>query len=256
MTALISSNMSKILKKIIPIFLICALMITLCVGVAGCKESEDNVDNNVTTDIPSDGATDDGESNTDINNGETNGGGSEEDQTMNIAKFVITDQNGVDRTVKIQLHPEKAPISVENFTRLANNGYYDGLVFHRIVPGGCLQGGGYKIEGQYIMEAPDTASIYGEFASNGWTKNDLQHVFGTISMARTSVKNSATSQFFLCIGSYPSWDGEYAAFGTIVDEKESKDNLTILGQSTYTAIDYMFQTFPYPILTIKSVRVD
>ena len=231
--------MLRFLKKIIPIILIGALCFTLCVGIIGCKEKGDE---NEGVDQPTD------------NNGDD--ASSEENQTMNIAKFVITDQNGIDRTVKIQLHPDKAPISVENFTKLANSGYYDGLIFHRIVPNGCLQGGGYKVEGNTILEAPDTSSIYGEFASNGWAQNDLKHVFGTISMARTNVKNSATSQFFLCIGSYPSWDGEYAAFGTIVDEQESKDNLTILGKSTYTMVDYMFQTFPYPILTIKSVRVD
>ncbi len=172
-----------------------------------------------------------------------------------IATFVITDQNGTDRIVKIQLHPDKAPISVENFVKLANSGYYDGLCFHRIVPGGCLQGGGYKVENNTIEEAPDTESIYGEFASNGWAQNDIRHVFGTISMARTNVKDSATSQFFLCIGSYPSWDGEYAAFGTIVDEAESKSNLTILGESSYGNVGYGFTTFPYPLLVIKSVNV-
>ena len=173
----------------------------------------------------------------------------------NVATFVITDQGRVDRVVKIQLHPDKAPLSVQNFTNLANSGYYDGLCFHRIVPYGCLQGGGYKIKDSTIMESPDVPSIYGEFKSNGWDKNDIKHVFGTISMARTSVPNSATSQFFLCIGDYPSWDGEYAGFGTIVDEEESRNNLIALSQSTYGNIGYGFTTFPYPLLVIKSVRV-
>lgn len=174
---------------------------------------------------------------------------------QHVATFIITDQDGTDRVVKIQLHPDKAPLSVENFTNLANNGYYDGLCFHRIVPGGCLQGGGYRIVDNTIEEAPDVPSIKGEFASNGWDKNDIKHVFGTISMARTTVKNSATSQFFLCIGSYPSWDGEYAGFGTIVDEEESRNNLNILADSSYGNIGYGFTTFPYPLLVIKSVRV-
>lgn len=178
-----------------------------------------------------------------------------EENMSNIATFIITDQNGVDRTVRIQLHPDKAPLSVKNFTQLANDGYYDGLCFHRIVPGGCLQGGGYKVVDRTIEEAPDTPAIYGEFASNGWSKNDIKHVFGTISMARTSVPDSATSQFFLCTGSYPSWDGEYAGFGTIVNEEESINNLTELSKSTYTYVGYGFDTFPYPLLVIKSVRV-
>ncbi len=178
----------------------------------------------------------------------------------NIAIFTITDQNGVDRIVKIELHPDKAPISVENFKNLANSGYYDGLCFHRIVPGGCLQGGGYKFEvlsNGYLdfEEAPSIPTIYGEFASNGWDKNDLTHTFGTISMARTNVNDSATSQFFLCTGDYPSWDGEYAAFGTIVNEEESIKNLSILGASQYGNIGGGFSTFPYPLIVIKSVRV-
>ncbi len=178
-----------------------------------------------------------------------------EGEMQYIATFVITDQDGTDRIVKIQLHPDKAPKSVENFVKLANSGYYNGLCFHRIVPGGCLQGGGYKVENFTIEEAPEVDSIYGEFASNGWTQNDIKHVFGTISMARTSIPDSATSQFFLCTGSYPSWDGEYAAFGTIVDEQESKANLTILGESTYGYVGGGFTTFPYPLLVIKSVSV-
>lgn len=177
------------------------------------------------------------------------------DIMQNIATFVITDQDGNDRVIKIQLHPDKAPKSVENFVNLANSKYYDGLIFHRIVPGGCLQGGGYSLNGNTIEEAPELEPIYGEFASNGWNKNDIKHVFGTISMARTMVPDSATSQFFLCTGDYPSWDGEYAGFGTIVDEAESISNLEILAQSSYGYVNSMFTTFPYPVLTIKSVRV-
>ncbi len=180
----------------------------------------------------------------------------EEEKNMeNVATFVITDQNGTDRVVKIQLHPDKAPLSVQNFTNLANSGYYDGLCFHRIVPNGCLQGGGYRVVNNTIEESAEVSSIYGEFASNGWAQNDIKHVFGTISMARSSVADSATSQFFLCIGDYPSWDGEYAGFGTIVNEEESINNLKLLGQSTYGNIGYGFTTFPYPLLVIKSVRV-
>ncbi|MBR2480822.1 MAG: peptidylprolyl isomerase [Clostridia bacterium] len=233
-----------IVKRGISLVLIIALLVVGTFFLVGCEDTEgtEGTDFVETEKIPSE----------DTDNNETENG---ETVMSNIATFIITDQNGVDRTIKIQLHPDKAPISVKNFTDLANKGYYDGLIFHRIVPNGCLQGGGYKIEGNTILEAPDIPSIYGEFASNGWAQNDIKHVFGTISMARTSVPNSATSQFFLCIGSYPSWDGEYAAFGTIVNEKESIDNLNVLGESSYGFLDYAFQTFPYPILAIKSVRV-
>lgn len=257
------------IKRGISLVLVIAMLFVGAFFLLGCEESEENngggtgfvptdktpvVDgSNDTTNKPENGNNSTSTPGSGGNNNNTDNNG--ETTMSNIATFIITDQNGVDRTIKIQLHPDKAPVSVKNFTDLANSGYYDGLIFHRIVPEGCLQGGGYKIEGNTILEAPDIPSIYGEFASNGWAQNDIKHVFGTISMARTSVPNSATSQFFLCIGSYPSWDGEYAAFGTIVNEKESIDNLNILGESSYGFLDYSFQTFPYPILAIKSVRV-
>ncbi len=191
----------------------------------------------------------------------------EDDQTQNqtqdgetimnpTATIIIKDQNGINRKIVIELYKDKAPITVNNFIELANKGIYNGTIFHRIVPNGCLQGGGYKLVGNTITEiGEDVTPIYGEFSSNGWSDNDIKHEKGVISMARTSVKDSATSQFFICVDSYPSWDGEYAAFGKAVDE-ESLNNLTELGKSAYCMINAYFQTFPYPILTLVSVTIN
>lgn len=187
-----------------------------------------------------------------------------EDNGMNtkpnpVATFSIAAQDGSELTVRIELYPEKAPKTVENFINLANSGFYDGLTFHRVVPGGCIQGGGYRIyetDSGLGLDTPETAvePIEGEFSSNGHPENDLKHVKGTISMARTSDPDSATSQFFICVGEYPSWDGEYAAFGMATDE-ESLNALDILAKSRYVYAGNAFQTLPYPLISIISVRV-
>lgn len=184
-----------------------------------------------------------------------------EDMNKNpVATFVIKAQSGESLTVRIELYPDKAPITVANFTALANSGFYDGLAFHRVVPGGCIQGGGYKItetDKGLTLGYPEgePAPIKGEFVSNGWDLNDIAHEAGVISMARTSDPDSATSQFFICVGSYPSWDGEYAAFGKAADE-ESLKNITVLGESSYVNAGSGFTTFPYPLVTIVGVRVE
>lgn len=215
-------------RKFIAIALI-AVLLTVCVFAFGCNDGSDATPGT------------DGTEETDMQNP--------------TATFIIKDQNGVERKIVIELYPDKAPISVNNFVKLAKSGLYDGTVFHRIVPNGCIQGGGYKIEDNTILEVgEDLTPIYGEFSSNGWTANDLKHEKGVISMARTSVKDSATSQFFICVDSYPSWDGEYAAFGKAVDQ-ESLDNLTALGASAYGYLNNYFTTFPYPILEIVSVTI-
>ena len=103
-----------------------------------------------------------------------------------VATFVIKAQSGESLTVRIELYPDKAPITVANFTALANSGFYDGLAFHRVVPGGCIQGGGYKItetDKGLTLGYPEgePAPIKGEFASNGWDLNDIAHEAGVIS---------------------------------------------------------------------------
>ena len=117
-------------------------------------------------------------------------------------------------TVHIELYGNEAPETVANFVKLANEGFYDGLTFHRIMDGFMAQGGGFDKDGN----EKDADTIYGEFKANGFN-NNIPHVAGTISMARTNVYNSASSQFFIvdetsANNSY-SLDGKYAAFGKV-----------------------------------------
>lgn len=238
-------------RKVIAIALI-VVILSVCAFVFGCN---DNNNDDVTP--PGTGGSEvvaPGTDGSDTTPPETDG--TEDTEMSNpTATFIIKDQNGVNRKIVIELYPDKAPVTVNNFVTLAKSGLYNGTVFHRIVPYGCIQGGGYKIVDNTILEVgEDLTPIYGEFKSNGWANNDLKHEKGVISMARTSVKDSATSQFFICVDSYPSWDGEYAAFGKAVDQ-ESLDNLTALGKSTYGNIGGYFNTFPYPILKIVSVTI-
>lgn len=118
-------------------------------------------------------------------------------------------------TIKAELYPDKAPKTVENFTGLLRRGFFDGLIFHRVIEGFMIQGGGYTAE----MEHRDAESIVGEFASNGFPQNDLLHKRGTLSMARTNMPNSASSQFFIMHRDAPHLDGAYAAFGRVTDEE-------------------------------------
>ena len=122
----------------------------------------------------------------------------------------ITMENG--KTIRIELDAEAAPITVENFTKLVKQGFYDGLTFHRIIPGFMIQGGCPEGTG---MGGPGY-SIKGEFSQNGF-QNDLKHTAGVLSMARSMMPNSAGSQFFIMHKDAPYLNGEYAAFGQVID---------------------------------------
>ena len=124
--------------------------------------------------------------------------------------FVITMEDG--REMKGELYPEIAPQSVGNFIALANSGFYDGLIFHRVIPGFMIQGGDPKGVG---IGGPGY-HIKGEFAMNGW-KNDLKHTYGVLSMARSMMPDSAGSQFFVMTSDSPHLDGQYAAFGKVIE---------------------------------------
>ncbi|MBR3077550.1 MAG: peptidylprolyl isomerase [Oscillospiraceae bacterium] len=115
----------------------------------------------------------------------------------------------------VRLRPDVAPISVQNFKDLVARHYYDGLSFHRVMPGFMIQGG---------AGAEELTPIKGEFSANG-VENPLLHLRGVLSMARTKVMDSATSQFFLMHADYPSLNGNYAAFGYIVAGLETVDKV-------------------------------
>lgn len=156
-----------------------------------------------------------------------------------------------EKSLDIELYPDVAPISVKNFLELVDKKYYDGIIFHRIIRDFMVQAGGYKMEGNNLVEADDVASIKGEFLSNG-VKNDLKHTLGVISMARTNVKDSASSQFFICTADAPHLDGQYAAFGKVIGE-ESYQVLEELNQARTEFVSNMFADFPYPLITIKTI---
>ena len=123
-------------------------------------------------------------------------------------------------TIKIELYPDIAPQSVRNFVNLVQKGFYDGLIFHRVIPGFMIQGGDPQGSG---MGGPGY-TIKGEFASNG-VKNDLSHARGVLSMARAQNPNSAGSQFFIMHADGPFLDGQYAAFGKVVEGIEVVDRI-------------------------------
>ena len=121
-------------------------------------------------------------------------------------------------TIKAELYPEIAPNTVNNFISLINKGYYDGVIFHRVIPGFMIQGGDPKGTGT----GGPGYSIKGEFTRNGF-KNDLKHDRGVLSMARTMMPNSAGSQFFIMHKNSPHLDGQYAAFGKVLEGLEVVD---------------------------------
>ena len=132
--------------------------------------------------------------------------------------FTITMSDG--REMKGELYPDIAPQSVGNFTALANSGFYDGLTFHRVIPGFMIQGGDPKGIG---IGGPGYC-IKGEFSRNG-VNNPLKHTYGVLSMARSMMPDSAGSQFFIMTSDSPHLDGQYAAFGKLTDGFDVLDRI-------------------------------
>ena len=127
-------------------------------------------------------------------------------------------ENGKKMTV--ELYPDVAPNTVKNFVSLCNKGFYNGTIFHRVIPGFMIQGGDPEGTG---MGGPDSC-IRGEFTANGF-QNDLLHTRGVISMARTMDPNSAGSQFFIMTTDSPHLDGQYAAFGMVTEGMDVADEI-------------------------------
>lgn len=137
---------------------------------------------------------------------------------MKTTNILITMENG--DTMSAELYPEIAPKTVENFVKLVNEKFYDGLIFHRVIPGFMIQGGDPQGTG---MGGPGY-SIVGEFSNNGFP-NDLKHTRGVLSMARAMDPNSAGSQFFIMHQDAPHLDGQYAAFGKLTDGFDTLDKI-------------------------------
>ena len=138
------------------------------------------------------------------------------EEKTNFVKFVM--ENG--KEMIAELYPEIAPISVKNFQKLVDGGFYNGLIFHRVIPGFMIQGGCPQGRG---TGGPGW-TIKGEFAANG-VKNDLRHTRGVLSMARSMAPDSAGSQFFIMHDDAPHLDGNYAAFGKLLEGIEVVDEI-------------------------------
>jgi peptidyl-prolyl cis-trans isomerase B (cyclophilin B) len=164
---------------------------------------------------------------------------------------IVMEDGGI---MKGELYPEVAPITVENFVKLCNNHFYDGLIFHRVIKGFMIQGGGYTMKGGKLSEKEGAKEIKGEFKSNGWSKNTTKHTLGVISMARTTRPNSATSQFFLCSASTPKLDGEYAAFGKATDTESKKVIVEFSKYKTY-AYSSSFTDMPENVIKIRTINL-
>lgn len=165
---------------------------------------------------------------------------------MNNPKIKMTVQgHGV---MIAELYPEMAPITVENFVKLVKEGFYNGLIFHRVIPGFMIQGGGFDTE----YNQKPAASIKGEFAANGFPQNTLKHTRGVLSMARTMIPDSASSQFFLMHEDSPHLDRQYAAFGKVIEGDEVIDS--IANVRTTTKMMY-YQDWPCDDVVIESFEL-
>ena len=149
------------------------------------------------------------------------------------------------RVMTAELYPEKAPNTVNNFISLANKGFYDGLIFHRVIPGFMIQGGCPNGNG---MGGPGY-QIKGEFAGAGFRQNDLKHTTGVLSMARTMAPHSAGSQFFIMVAPAPHLDNQYAAFGQVTEGAEIAIDISRVPRN-------MMNDKPKKDVVIASIRVD
>ncbi len=146
-------------------------------------------------------------------------------------------------TIKAELYPEKAPNTVNNFISLVKKGFYDGLTFHRVIPGFMIQGG----DPDGIGTGGPGYSIKGEFTANRFP-NDLRHTRGVLSMARAMNPDSAGSQFFIMVEDAPHLDGQYAAFGKVIEGMEAADRIVRARRDPYDK--------PYQDQVMLKVTVD
>ena len=164
-----------------------------------------------------------------------------------MSKAIIELEDG--RKINLDLFPDDAPISVANFIDLAKANFFSGLIFHRVIPNFMVQCGGMNVK---LEPKSGAKTIKGEFKSNG-VENNLKHTLGTLSMARTMVKDSASSQFFICVTNTPHLDNEYAAFGRCSDAESIKIAVDISNVPTTTKSYY--SDVPKTPIIIKKVSI-
>lgn len=168
-----------------------------------------------------------------------------------MKKIKIELKNG--KVMNAVLDEENAPVSCDNFLKYVNDGFFNGVIFHRVIPEFMIQGGGFTDDEPGIKEkkAP-YPPIKGEFKMNG-TENPIKHKAGTLSMARTFVPDSATSQFFICVVPCDYLDGQYAAFGKLSDEESLKVAREISEVNTHSWRGY--DDIPDEPIVIKTITV-
>lgn len=197
----VKNNKNTVWIAVITVVLVAAIIALAYFAVSGGKETANEGQNTTTTD-------------------------NQTPETENIAFDMEPNVTGDHKKVQvemenggkfvIELYPEYAPETVQNFLDLVNDGFYDGLTFHRVVDDFMAQGG----EG----EVGNIRTVKGEFVSNGFSQNTLSHQRGVVSMARSDDPNSASSQFFICYGDESMLDGNYAAFGKVIEGMEVVDS--------------------------------
>ncbi len=152
-------------------------------------------------------------------------------------------------TMTAELYPEKAPKTVENFLSLVDQGFFSGLIFHRVIKGFMIQGGGFDES----FEHKEAGAIYGEFKANGFMANDLHHAPGVLSMARTQDPNSGSSQFFIMHKDASYLDAQYAGFGQVVDGMDIVDRIASVPTGRMGWYDDVPKT---PVVIDKIERVE
>ena len=162
---------------------------------------------------------------------------------MNIE---IKMKNG--KVMRGELYPEIAPITVDNFVKLIEKNFFEGLIFHRVIKDFMIQGGGFTADGNH----KEADSIKGEFEANG-VKNDLKHTRGVLSMARTMFPDSASSQFFIMHQDSPSLNGQYASFGKVTSGMEYVDK--IAETETHSLTDMGMDDVPVQNQIIKTIVI-
>lgn len=164
--------------------------------------------------------------------------------TNPVIKITIKDFG----TMTAELYPEKAPKTVANFLKLIEADFFSGLIFHRVIKGFMIQGGGYDEN----MEHKDCDSIRGEFKANGFMQNDLKHTRGVLSMARTSDPDSASSQFFVMHMDAPHLDAQYAGFGKVTEGLDVLDAIASVKTGNY---GWYMQDVPKTPVVIEKMEI-
>ena len=165
---------------------------------------------------------------------------------MNNPKIKITVRDFGEMTA--ELYPDKAPKTVANFLSLVESGFFSGLIFHRVIKGFMIQGGGFNES----FEQQHADAIKGEFIANGFMQNDLRHTRGVLSMARTQDPNSASSQFFVMHKDAPHLDAQYAGFGKLTDGFDVLDAIANTKTGSY---GWYMQDVPRTPIVIEKVEV-